>query len=308
MTKVVDRVRMNTAVAIVFFNRIEPLKRLVARLAEVKPPKVYLISDGPRTNRLGEAEKVEECRDFMLQLPWNCDVKTNFSGQNLGCRVRVTSGLDWVFAQEDRAIVLEDDCVPEPEFFPWVEHMLDRYENDTRVLSIGGTNLRPQLCDESQDCAFTKYAMIWGWATWRRAWQLNDSELAQFSSACRQRLFRHWLGKWRAEWYWRYLLTHVRSSWGYRWAFTHFANHAYCVVPPVNLVENIGMADIRSTHTKDNPYDLPLTARSWQMNGKAMANVFPNQALDRWIEDNIFSRSFMNRLRWGCKKLREQMK
>lgn len=289
---------MTTPVAIIFFNRIEPLKRLVARLAEVRPPKVYLIADGARANRPGELEKVATCRAFMQELPWPCEIETNFSETNLGCRVRVTSGLDWVFAQEERAIILEDDCIPEPEFFPWVEHMLKVYKDDARVLSIGGTNLRPQLCEPTVGCVFTKYAMIWGWATWRRAWRLNDKDLALFPDACKTHLFKRWLGKWRAEWYWRYLLTHVKTSWGYRWAFTHFANQGLCVLPPVNLVENIGMSDSCATHTSSNPYELPLVTHEWSANGIAVSNVVTNSKLDNWTEDNIFSKSFGRRVIW----------
>lgn len=298
---------MRTPVAIVFFNRIEPLRKLVARLAEVKPPKIYLIADGARTSKIGEIEKVAECRAFMQKLPWPCEVKCNFAESNLGCRKRVTSGLDWVFEQEERAIILEDDCIPEPEFFPWVETMLERYKDETRVLSIGGTNLRPQLCDQSVDCVFTKYAMIWGWATWRRAWAKNDKNLEQFQAACRTHLFKKWLGKWRAEWYWRYLLTHVKSSWGYRWAFTHFVNKAYCVVPPVNLVENIGMTDAQATHTSDNPYVLPEVTKRWLCPKQDQLNVCSEKELDLWIEDNIFSRSLIQRTKWVMSKMKRKI-
>jgi len=125
---------MTVPVAIVFFNRIEPLKQLIERLVEVKPPKIYLISDGARDGRAGEAEKVAECREFMSKFSWTCEVKSNFAEKNMGCRARVTSGLDWVFEHEDRAIILEDDCIPEPEFFPWVEKMLERYKDNGRAL------------------------------------------------------------------------------------------------------------------------------------------------------------------------------
>ena len=294
---------MNTSIAIVFFNRIEPLKRLVIRLAEIKPPKLYLISDGPREGREGELEKVAECREFMKNLPWRCEIRENFAEKNMGCRVRVTSGLDWVFEHEEKAIILEDDCIPEPEFFPWVEKMLGRYKDEKKVLSVSGTNLRPQLCDQSVDSVFSKYSMIWVWATWRRAWAKNDKNLSLFQDACKRHHFRKWLGKWRAEWYWRYLLTHVQSSWGYRWAFTHFANEAYCVLPPVNLVENIGMTGVEATHTSSNPYDLAKVSKQWQIpNGKSDA-VVSNPRLDKWIDDNFFSRSLIGRIKWLARKV-----
>ena len=294
---------MTVPVAIVFFNRIEPLKQLVARLAEVNPPKIYLISDGARDGREGEAEKVVECRDFMANLHWACEVKSNYAGKNMGCRARVTSGLDWLFKQEERAIILEDDCIPEPEFFPWVEKMLERYADESKVLSVSGTNLRPQLCDQIRDAVFSKYSMIWGWATWRRAWQRNDKDLLLFTDACKRRLFKKWLGKWRAEWYWRYLLTHVKTSWGYRWAFTHFVYEAYCVVPPVNLVENIGMMGVDATHTSSNPYYLAPVRRDWNFPGEMPSVVVNNATLDNWIEDNFFSRSLVGRIKWLARKI-----
>ena len=294
---------MTVPVAIVFFNRLDPLKRLVDRLAEVRPSKVYLISDGPREGREGESGKVADCREFMRKLPWPCEIRENFAEKNMGCRGRVTSGLDWVFENEEKAIILEDDCIPEPEFFPWVEKMLGRYKDEKKVLSVSGTNLRPQLCDQSVDSVFSKYSMIWGWATWRRAWAKNDKNLALFPDACKRHHFRKWLGKWRAEWYWRYLLTHVQSSWGYRWAFTHFANEAYCVLPPVNLVENIGMTGVEATHTSSNPYDLAKVAKQWKMPNSKPITMVANARLDRWIDDNFFSRSLLGRIKWLLKKV-----
>ena len=294
---------MNTPIAIIFFNRLMPLKRLISILATVKPDKVYLISDGPRESRAGEFEKVKECREFMTNLPWTCEVKINFAEKNMGCRARVTSGLDWLFKHEERAIILEDDCIPEPEFFLWIEKMLERYVDEPKVLSIGGTNLRPQLCAQNVDAVFSKYSMIWGWGTWRRAWQKNDTNLDLFSDACKRHHFRKWLGKWRAEWYWRYLLTHVKTSWGYRWAFTHFVNEAYCVLPPVNLVENIGMTDVEATHTSSNPYYLAPVSNGWDIPCDAPSAVKNNALLDKWIEDNFFSRSLVGRIKWLARKV-----
>jgi len=294
---------MNVPIAIIFFNRILPLKRLVSRLSEVRPPKVYLISDGPREGRIGEMEKVAECREFMANLPWACEIKSNFAEKNMGCRARVTSGLDWVFEHEERTIILEDDCIPEPEFFPWVEKMLERYKDNGRVLSVGGTNLMPRLCDQNSDAVYSKYVMIWGWATWRRAWQKNDKDLSLFADACKRHHFKKWLGKWRAEWYWRYLLTHVKTSWGYRWAFTHFSHEAYCVLPPVNLVENIGMTGAEATHTSSNPYYLAPVRRDWDMPDEAPSALRNNAVLDNWIEDNFFSRSFIGRIKWLVRKV-----
>ncbi len=298
---------MTTPVAIIFFNRLEPLKRLVARLAEVKPPKVYLVADGARPSRPDDVANVAACRAFMQELPWKCEIKTNFAEKNLGCRERVTSGLDWVFENEPEAIILEDDCIPEVTFFPWVETMLARYREVPEVMSVGGTNMRPQLSPRGVDAVFTKYAMIWGWATWARAWRLNDKNLTKFPAACQTHLIKHWLGKWRAEVYWRYLLTHIKTTWDYCWLFAHFTESGLCVVPPVCLVENIGMSGVEATHTSDNTYDLPSVARNWSPKGLREPKIAANVALDGWMEDNIYSRSLGGRLKWLWRKLRKQV-
>ena len=292
---------MRTPVVIIFFNRMGPLKRLVARLSNVQPQKVYLISDGPRDDHEEEAGKVAECREFMKKLPWACDLRCNLAEKNMGCRERVISGLDWVFGQEEQAVILEDDCIPELEFFPWVETMLNRYADNPKVLSIGGTNLCPYLCDKASDVVFSKYATIWGWATWRRAWSLNDKNLELLREAVKTHRLKRWLGSWRAEWYWRYLLSHVKSSWGYRWAFTHFAYESFCALPPVNLVTNIGMTDVAATHTSNNPYNLPRADARWNHAVCGGRDVISNVRLDAWIEDNHFSRSLANRLVWCYK-------
>ncbi len=297
--------RVTTPVAIIFFNRLEPLKALVARLAQVKPTKIYLIADGPRPTRPDDAAKVAACRDFMANLPWDCEIKTDFLERNVGCRERVSSGLTELFKQEEEAIILEDDCVPEVAFFPWVEKMLARYRDDKRILSISGTNLRPQLCDATKDCVFTKYAMIWGWATWSWAWELYEANLDHLSDATYLHLFRRWLGSWRAELYWRYLLTHITTSWGYRWSFTHFWMRGLCVVPPVNLVEKIDMSGVEATHTTNNAYELPQVTRDWR--GEDLTQpclVLPNAALDKWLEDNIFSKSLAARFKWLLRKIK----
>lgn len=137
----------------------------------------------------------------------------------------------------------------------------------------------------------------------KRMEKKNDKDLLSLHEAKKKHHLRKWLGKWRAEWYWHYLLTHVNTSWGYRWAFTHFVNEAYCVVPPVNLVENIGMTDIHATHTSSNPYDLSCVTRGWRVAGH-IPNIVANGELDAWIEDNIFSRSFIQRVKWICAKVR----
>lgn len=294
---------MNVPVAIVFFNRLEPLKKLVARLEEIRPPCVYLISDGARRGKVGEEEKVAACRDFMRKLTWPCEVVENFAEENLGCRKRVTSGLDWVFEREERAIILEDDCIPVKEFFSWVEKMLDLYAADSTVLSICGTNYQECLSDEQYDVTATKYPVFTGWATWRRAWKLNDYDLSQLERARSEHRIRKWLGSWREEIYWLYLLAHVESSWGYRWSFTNFMNEGLQILPQRNLIDNVGINNGPSTHTDEYLHHFPSANSSWRYQGRIPEKIVSNKSLDQWFANTFYSKSLSERVKWVCRKL-----
>jgi hypothetical protein len=289
-------------VVVLFFNRPASVGRLIESLAAVEPSKLYLVCDGPRQAKPGELDLVQECRSLFEHLTWACEVNKNYADVNLGCRARIISGLDWVFEQEEQAIIVEDDCIPIADFFPFCETMLERFRSDRRILSVGGTNLCPDKAWPEYSVTFSKYPMIWGWATWRRAWALMDRDLTLLPAAERNHLLRHILGSWRAEWYWRYLLKTVKTSWGYRWAFTSFVNSGLHVLPNRNLVDNIGMASADATHAKRNPYAMPATERAFPPPYRLPEFVCPNGALDRWTEDNCFSRSLASRVRWLIRK------
>jgi hypothetical protein len=294
---------MNTPVVILFFNRPDFLRHLIGRLSEVKPKRLYLVCDGPRQGKVGEREKVDECRALFAKLSWDCQICQNYSDINLGCRDRIISGLDWVFEQEERAIILEDDCIPILDFFMFAEAMLDRYKDAPQVMSIGGTNLKPQLADPEYDIVFSKYAMIWGWATWSRAWLLMDGGLDRLEEAKEKHLLREWLGSWRAEWYWLYVLKNVPTTWDYRWFFSGFIQHGLHVLPSKCLVENIGMTDVNATHTTFNPYDLPIIAKSFPSSYRVPTQVEPDLIYNQWMEDHFYSRALIPRIKWVVKKI-----
>ena len=104
-------------VVFIIFNRPDVALRTFSEIAKVKPKKLLVIGDGPRSNVPGEEVKVLEARSIIDKVDWNCEVLTNFSAENLGCKRRVASGLDWVFGLVEEAIILEDDCLPNQSFF-----------------------------------------------------------------------------------------------------------------------------------------------------------------------------------------------
>ena len=156
-------------IALVIFNRPDMARGLVHRLRMVRPSRLYVIADGPRPNRGGEAELVSATRAALDDIDWPCQVSKIFSEENLGCGLRIQSGISAVLREEEQLIVLEDDCRPNRSFFAYTAELLQRYEQDRRVMAISGTCFHQQV-PSGQSYYFSRYAHCWGWATWRRAW------------------------------------------------------------------------------------------------------------------------------------------
>lgn len=157
--------QLTTPVAFIIFNRPDTTEKVFAEIAKAKPPKLLVIGDGPRVSRQGEAEKVAAARSIIQCVDWDCEVQTNFSDVNLGCKRRVSSGIDWVFEQVEEAIILEDDCLPDPTFFRFCEELLARYRHDQRIGMISGDNFQFGSRRNDDSYYFSKYVHIWGWAT-----------------------------------------------------------------------------------------------------------------------------------------------
>ncbi|MGC1799486.1 MAG: hypothetical protein WA701_03795, partial [Solirubrobacterales bacterium] len=180
-----------TPVAMLIFNRPETTARVFERVREARPPKLLVVADGPRADRPGEAGRCREARAVVEAVDWPCELMTDYSEVNLGCGKRISSGLDWVFDSVEEAIVLEDDCLPHPSFFRFCEELLKRYRAEERVVHVSGDNfqsagraggavgrlLRLAGRSWSPSYYFSRYAHVWGWASWRRAWSDYDFEM-----------------------------------------------------------------------------------------------------------------------------------
>lgn len=129
-------------IAYIIFNRPRHTRETFAAIRAQQPAKLFIIADGPRPGHPTDAERCREVQEIVEQIDWPCEVYRNYADENLGLKRRVSSGLDWVFEKVDRVIVLEDDCLPHPDFFGFCETLLERYENDERVWVITGNNFQ----------------------------------------------------------------------------------------------------------------------------------------------------------------------
>jgi hypothetical protein len=246
---------ISTAVAFLIFNRPKLTERVFQEIARTRPRRLLVIADGPRRDREGEAEKCSETRAIVDRVDWDCEVLKNYSDVNLGCARRVATGLHWVFEQVEEAIVLEDDCLPHPTFFPYCEDLLAKYRNDKRVMHITGTNLTcgPQRTPYSY--FFSWYPSSWGWASWRRAWRHYDGDLKLWPALRDTPWLLDILGDREAAEFWRQKFDQYTSgldkadTWDFQWLFACWAHRGFSILPRTNLISNIGFT-AEATHTK----------------------------------------------------------
>jgi hypothetical protein len=125
-------------VVLIAFNRPRVTARVLDALREVKPSRLFVIADGPRPGNREDVERCARVRTLIEGIDWDCRVEKRYAESNLGLEANVELGLDWVFSQVDRAIVFEDDCIPDPSFFDYCEELLERYADDERVWLIAG--------------------------------------------------------------------------------------------------------------------------------------------------------------------------
>lgn len=242
---------LSTPVVFLIFNRPDLTKQVFEAIRQAQPNTLLVVADGPRFPE--ETAKCQAARAIIEQVDWECTVLTNYSDTNLGCRKRVSSGLDWAFSQVESAIILEDDCLPHPSFFTFCDTLLSYYWDDNRVWVISGDNFQGGQWRGDGSYYFSRYNHCWGWATWRRAWQHYDAELkgwkALKASGLLSSIFENPLEQQYWSRIWDTLYIHNQpDSWAYRWAFTCMSNGGLTILPNVNLVSNIGFGS-RATHT-----------------------------------------------------------
>ena len=241
-------------VVIVGFNRPQQLAQVMRAVAAARVPKIYFVSDGPRASRQGEALIVSESRRQLDQLDASTEVDRIVSTTNLGCRERIQSGLDEVFATEESAIILEDDCVPDLTFFRYCQELLARYRSNAAVGAVCGTNFGLHSAAGPHSYSFSRYPFVWGWATWSRVWAQYDRDARSWSQRETKDRVRQALHD-RLEYrYWDTAFSAIQKgfdTWDYQLALTFLDSGFLSAVPANNLVSNIGFGP-NGTHTTNS--------------------------------------------------------
>lgn len=276
---------MKTPIAFLIFNRPDTTEKVFTRIREAKPSKLLVVADGPRLDRIGEAQKCALTRAIIDRVDWECEVMTNYSDINLGCKRRVSSGIDWVFQQVEEAIILEDDCLPDLSFFRYCEELLERYRDDNRIMFISGDNFQFGRKSTTDSYYFSRCINntppIWGWATWRRAWQYYDVDLKLWETIQDDDWLDDILGDPKVVTTWKQRFQSIYDNsfdtWDFQLVFACWTQSRLIIQPNVNLISNIGYG-AEATHSKT------LLTEFANMPVKAMS--FPMQHSEFMIRDS----------------------
>lgn len=259
-------------VLLLIFNRPNLTQKVFQQIRQARPRQLFIAADGPRYNVPEDKELCAQARQIVDMVDWECQIHTLFRDTNLGCKRAVSSAIDWFFEHIEAGIILEDDCLPHPTFFRFCAELLNRYRDDERIMVISGTNFLLGRRFTPYSYYFSRYNGIWGWATWRRAWQHYDSEMKQWPTLRSTSWLLDIHGDRVIATYWRNIFDRTYAgkidSWGYQWLFSCWAQNGLAIHPEeVNLVSNIGFGKA-ATHTKGNESrvaNLPVAAMQFPL-------------------------------------------
>ncbi|MFA6158119.1 MAG: nucleotide-diphospho-sugar transferase [Candidatus Paceibacterota bacterium] len=293
-------------ILLIIFNRPDKVRALMNALEKVRPERIYVSADGPRTGVPSDKALCAEARAVAQNVSWPCKVITNFSENNLGVHPAVEGAITWFFDQVESGIILEDDCIPNSDFFRFSTELLEQYRDDPRVMMISGDNFQNGIKRGRANYYFSRYPNIWGWATWRRAWKHYDTSLSDldvFEKSGKINTIRphvdeqkHWLK------FFRQLKSGKQSPWDAKWVFAIWNNDGIVAVPNTNLVKNVGFGS-ESTNTKETNSTLEIEASP--INNFAIIRIEQqtDEDADRYIFESIFKVTLASKLAYLWRRL-----
>ena len=298
---------MKTPIVLIIFRRPETTLKVFDQIRQVKPSKLFVISDAPRTDRPDESEQCEKTRAIIDYVDWDCEIVKHYADTNLGPFRCIASGLDWVFNQVEEAIILEDDCFPDLTFFRFCEELLDYYRNDQRIMAISGDNFQLGHQRTEDSYYFSRYTHSWGWATWKRAWKYADMEMKAWPQVREQNLLKLILDNDREVRYWDTMLQATYESkivaWDYRWTLAAWLQNGLTILPNVNLISNIGFGEgATNTISTKNPWiNLPTESMNFPLQHPEF--IIRDSMADKFTQDSVFKPNFKFRLGRKLKKV-----
>lgn len=240
---------MRVPILLITFNRPYHTRRVLEAIMDAHPQDLYVFQDGAREENEEDGRKCGEVRHVITDLTKgeNVVLHSNYSDKNLGCGLGPAAAMDWFFGQNEMGIVLEDDAVPHPDFFPYCEELLIRYKDDSVVMAIGSMKIAQEKKYGDGSYYFSMMNRnLCAWATWKRAWRSFDIGLENVSHKDLNRALKKYDCGSIERNYWCDRLDEVHEnlcggkSWDMQFFMSIWLNHGKGIIPNVNLSSNIG--------------------------------------------------------------------
>lgn len=242
---------------LITFNRPDHTRQVWNEIKKQKPKYLFVFQDGSRPNNKEDIEKVEQVRALFNpdEIDWECELKTNFNENNLGCGRGPAAAITWFFDNVEEGLIFEDDCLPTPEFFQYTSMLLEKYRDNDKVSFIGGTNYQDGIKRGDASYYFSAgHHGTWGWGSWRRVWNKFDYRLSNIDEKDAKEIFKNYFPNLRQREYWMNIFEKSKldqfdnSAWDYQFYISCWKHNMLAVIPNVNLISNIGFDD-EATHT-----------------------------------------------------------
>ncbi|MBD2753317.1 nucleotide-diphospho-sugar transferase [Spirosoma validum] len=290
----------NIPILFIVFNRPDTTSEVLNEIRKIKPQFLYIASDGPRNQNLDEIKRCEAVREIIKNgITWECEVIRLYQTKNLGCGKAVSTAITWFFQHVEQGIILEDDCVPNTSFFSFCKEMLEKYKYNENIYSITGQNIQFGRNYNNDSYFYSKYLYIWGWATWRRAWEKYDFDMQDWPEFKEKKLDVVLNYKVDQIEYWKKNLDafykNEVDSWDYQFLFTIWKNSALTIVPNKNLISNIGFRE-DATHTVTSNHRLSNLPTFELSNISHPKNIVINTKADDYFFYNVLNYSHTTNL------------
>jgi len=235
------------------FNRPDYVSKVLNAIPKSYKGKVFISIDGPRLNSssdlLSQSQTIDVCERFKRERN-DCEIWV--SEKNLGPRWAIKTAITNFFSLVSDGIVLEDDCIPSPNFFIFMNEMLQRYRHDSRIMQISGSNFLQESASVSY--YFTKINDVWGWATWRDRWIQSENMTLPSESDLKNQVLDYFQDCLMAEWFMSYCLpmySNESQIWSIDWSLAILFQKGLIVNSGINLISNIGF-DLQGTNSHDS--------------------------------------------------------
>jgi len=277
-----------TPILLIIFNRPDTTRMVFKVIRDLKPKYLFISADGPRQDIEDDYEKCKATRE-LISVDWDCELHTMFQDRNLGCGKGPSKAISWFFSIVKEGIIIEDDCIPHPDFFPYCRELLIRYRNNQRISFIGGTNFQNGIKRGNGSYYFSSGCQgTWGWATWKRVWDEFDYYLTDIDETSIKKSIKILFINYRQREYWIGIFKKVKedrfgeSCWDYQFYFINWDKERLAIIPNENLVCNIGFTN-DATHTVGEKNPLMNMQTNSILPLKHTSNIIQNQKADFYL-------------------------